>query len=480
VAQQVQLSQVVAARALPLLLLTCFSCIGATEEPASEAPREVGLTESPVVGGTTAEACQWPSTVSVNAWGSCTGTLIHSRIVTTAAHCLTGTQATIFFGGGKGAPGAFSLSARCKAGAQGTRGANTNKDWAYCVLPEDDRVKQIPVTPPLVGCEADKDLKAGLNAWVVGFGTTSSAGMGAGVKRQVGVKINAIDKAGPGTLDVGDAQQGACHGDSGGPIYVRVGDETHDYGYRVVGSTSGAGAARCDCSCSTVYINIANHVKAIEENENIDVTPCTDATGAFAPGPACSAMMSAPQNGTGTFPACTVPLTTGPIESCGVGNPAATAGSGAAVGGATAGAAAGGGAVVGASGAAARSGAGGLVSAGARGLAGSSAGATGASVAAGSAAGTAALAPRAGTSSAASGRGGLATVGSAGTPLGTVAQGVTAAGANAFGMMPPAAESKGCQVARVGDTGTPTWLAAGALAVMLGWRQRRRRVVQIS
>ena len=58
-------------------------------------------------------------------------------------------------------------------------------------------------------------------------------------------------------------------------------------------------------------------VAAIEQNEKIDVTPCTDATGKWAPSAECKNFPSEPAQGTGTFPACSIPLTTGPIESCG-------------------------------------------------------------------------------------------------------------------------------------------------------------------
>src|SRR5262245_38495643 len=98
---------------------------------------EPGVTVAAVVGGKESAPCGWPSTVDVN---GCTGTLIHPRVVTTAAHCLYGASGRVTFTAGKDKGGSFQLTGMCKGGARGSNGGGSKRDWAYCVIPEDDRV----------------------------------------------------------------------------------------------------------------------------------------------------------------------------------------------------------------------------------------------------------------------------------------------------------------------------------------------------
>lgn len=273
---------------------------------------DTGPLPSWIVNGKVSAPCAWPSTVAVP---GCTGTLIHPRVVISAAHCNPRAGWTVKFGEKSGSP-AFSVTAeKCKAGP-GASSSTGKGDWAYCVLPEDDRLKQVPYTPPLFGCEWDRYLKVGMKVWTVGFGDTASGSGDYGTKREVEVPLN---KIGDGYVDIGLANgTGNCHGDSGGPVFVHLADGANDWGWRVFGMTHGPGSGNCDCTCTTVFSTTKDVVPVIETNEGIDVTPCMDATGMWTGGPECTGFPLDPGKGGGSYPTCGG-MKTGPIDSCGVG-----------------------------------------------------------------------------------------------------------------------------------------------------------------
>jgi hypothetical protein len=248
----------------------------------------------------------------------CTGTLIHPRVVTTAAHCEPHSNDLVVFGEAF-SPARISVRAT-KCVTSGRSPDLTRDDWAYCVLPDDDRLKNLPILPPLVGCEAERFLKANAKVWVVGFGVTASDRVDFGPKRAVETSIfgfgTGVDEGG---IIVGDGLRGGCHGDSGGPVFLHLIEDGRDWGFRAVGMTHGSASDK-DCEGPGVWNVMTDVVAHIEKDEGLDVTPCTNASGEWEPGPACRDFPTDPGNAGGSWPACAPgPRTTMPIDSCGLG-----------------------------------------------------------------------------------------------------------------------------------------------------------------
>lgn len=301
-------------RALALALVCgAFAACDSTPVGPSVEPHA-----APIVGGQEVTTCQWPSTVSA----LCTASLVHPRVITLAAHCPTPTEMT--FGETQSAPTRTVAIERCEAHPQFPMA-----DIQFCVLRE--AVTDVPIVPILMGCEKDI-LKRGQTITLVGFGATGPGGAGRGIKRAVETPVVNV---GPTEIVVGTDTKTACHGDSGGPAFVRLGDGT----WRVFGVTSHAAGG--DCAGPTVYTLIHAYVPWIEKESGIDITPCHDADGAWNPGPSCGRFPTDPgAAGRSWANGCQGATAATPSATCGMAAGEATGGSGGA-GGASSGGSAG-------------------------------------------------------------------------------------------------------------------------------------------
>ena len=87
------------------------------------------------------------------------------------------------------------------------------------------------IIPVLFGCES-QILKSGQEVTIVGFGNIGADTPSPnGHKRWVQTTVKAVRSK---EIDIGNAMQGNCFGDSGGPAFVKMPDGT----WRVFGATS--------------------------------------------------------------------------------------------------------------------------------------------------------------------------------------------------------------------------------------------------
>jgi hypothetical protein len=285
------------AEVVGLALMLPASCA-----PAPEAGSPVEEIPSAVVNGQEAQSCQFPSVAMVLlSSGLCSGTLVHPRLVTFAAHCqLAGTVRAIYFGENAASPTRKVDVTSCKF--YPNYKANVN-DVAYCVLAEE--VKDIPIAPVLMGCETSV-LQKGKMLDLVGFGITSmKEPRSYGIKRWTSVPL--LNTPGPTTniAQVGTTSNG-CEGDSGGPIMVKLDDGT----WRTAGvaSTTAVDTQAMECIAPTNYVLVHRYVDWIEAESGIDITPCHDADGTWHPGPDCGQFATSSDLPTGSWDlGCNVP-----------------------------------------------------------------------------------------------------------------------------------------------------------------------------
>ncbi len=249
----------------------------------------------PIVGGTDAATCEFPSAVAMleddETPVMCSGSLIAPDVVLTAAHCLIPERPIVAIGFGEagqvfGEPAFTVAPESCEQHPDYASFGTT--DIAYCKLAKP--VTNVPIVPLLAGCEVDV-LQPGQSVTIIGFGATwgtydpqteSLMTMGVGAKRYTTQTIDSVD------LDIVEVNmlgpngsQSACFGDSGGPAMVELADGT----WRVFG----AGSHLFDpgrqpppmqkgniCGVGVAYSYATPTIAWLEAQTGVDLTPCWD------------------------------------------------------------------------------------------------------------------------------------------------------------------------------------------------------------
>lgn len=231
--------------------------------------------QSRIYGGEIAKVCEFPTTIAGR--DACTGTLVHPRVILSAAHC--GKHQEFLLGEYKSKAAKRIKSKWCETGPV---------DAQICVLAEP--VLGVPVAPIIQGCES-KALKAGAKVILAGYGYDENDPVGDGSvrdeKRWVETEITRVTGQ---ELHIGGGGKTACNGDSGGPAFLKLEDGT----WRTVGATYAAltGGAHPNCK-SAKYKRTDNLMSWYQRqldkhNESdIDLTPCFDDSGAWKPTEAC-------------------------------------------------------------------------------------------------------------------------------------------------------------------------------------------------
>jgi hypothetical protein len=252
----------------------------------------------PIYGGGPADACEFPSTVSLS---SCTGTLVHPEVVVYAAHCGS-SYGSVFFGDDTSGAG-FSVATEFCDAHPSFGGIGYGTDFAFCKLSEP--VTAVAPTPPAMGCEVDV-LTEGREVWIVGFGQNDDGGSGR--KYKALVQFNYFDQV--GDANVGGNGTTICYGDSGGPAFVQLPEDMgFDGSWRAFGIAS---YIYTPCGNEGFHAVMHRGIDWIEEASGVDVTPCHDADGTWNPGPECKAFPLAIDVGSGSWDSACDP---GPLSS---------------------------------------------------------------------------------------------------------------------------------------------------------------------
>lgn len=202
-----------------------------------------------IFGGTKVKEGEWPTTVGVvsNSIIMCTGTIVHPRLIITAAHCIEKDQLGIYLGNGNGDGSVETTHQGIKQGVM----EDKQKDVGWISFSEDIDIEPSKIIPILYKEDEIKTvLKPNAYSHIVGYGqytdiNTGKKGNG-GIKYEADTSVNKIDPIVTDGKEIkiggNDKVKGACFGDSGGPAYGKTDSgEIRVYGIVSGGETCGHG-----------------------------------------------------------------------------------------------------------------------------------------------------------------------------------------------------------------------------------------------